>query len=104
MIKMMDRKQLAIDFAKSLDYPEIEKIILFGSVARMEDEKDSDIDILIIAKDKYKIEDAIYGKAFDIYLNNDEDISAILLSTEDYKYNKSSNFIANVEKEGILIG
>jgi hypothetical protein len=27
----MNRKQLAIDFAKSLNHPEIEKIILFGS-------------------------------------------------------------------------
>ena len=101
---MMDRKQLAMDFAESLAHPEIEKIILFGSVARMEDEKESDIDILIIAKDKYKVEDEIYTKAFNIYLNDDEDISVILLSTEDYKYNENSNFIANVEKEGILIG
>jgi predicted nucleotidyltransferase len=30
----MDRKQLAIDFVKSLKDGEIEKIILFGSVAR----------------------------------------------------------------------
>ena len=29
----MDRKQLAIDFAKSLNHSEIEKIILYGSVA-----------------------------------------------------------------------
>jgi len=28
----------------------------------------------------------------------------VLLSNEDYNYNKNSNFIANVEKEGILIG
>ena len=101
---MMDRKHLAMDFAKSLIHPEIEKIILFGSVAREEDTADSDIDILIIAKDKYKVEDEIYTKAFNIYLNDDEDISVILLSTEDYKYNQSSEFIANVEKEGILIG
>jgi len=44
----MNRKQLAIDFAKSLNHPEIEKIILFGSVARGDDTEDSDIDILII--------------------------------------------------------
>jgi len=81
-----------------------EKIILYGSVARDEDKKDSDIDILVIAKDKYKVEDDIYSKAFDIYLNKDEDISVILLSTEDYKYNENSNFLANIEKEGILIG
>jgi len=101
---MTEKKQIAIDFAESINQSEIEKVILFGSVARDEYKKDSDIDILVIAKDKYKVEDDIYSKAFDIYLNEDEDISVILLSNEDYKINKNSNFIANVEKEGILIG
>ena len=49
---MVDRKQLAIDFAKSLDFPGIEKIVLFGSVARGDDTDDSDIDVLIITKKK----------------------------------------------------
>ena len=93
MIFMTDKKQIAIDFAESINHSEIEKVILFGSVARDEYEKDSDIDILIIAKDKYKVEDDIYSKAFDIYLNQDEDISVILLSNEDYKYIKNSNFM-----------
>ncbi|MDR0912700.1 MAG: hypothetical protein LBM96_08910, partial [Methanobrevibacter sp.] len=30
----MDRKQIAIDFAKSLNHSEIERIVSFGSVAR----------------------------------------------------------------------
>ncbi|MCL2115637.1 MAG: nucleotidyltransferase domain-containing protein [Methanobrevibacter sp.] len=101
---MTDKKQIAIDFAESLNHSEIEKVILFGSVARNEDKQDSDIDILVIAKDKYKVEDDIYNKAYEIYLNDDEDISVILLSNKDYTYNKNSNLIANVEKEGILIG
>jgi predicted nucleotidyltransferase len=99
---MTDRKQLALDFAESLNNLEIEKIILFGSVARNKDKVDSDI--LVIANDKYEVEEEIYSKAFDIYLNNDEDISVILLSNEDYEYNQNSDFMANVEKEGILIG
>ena len=99
----MNRKQIAIDFAKSLDFPEIEKIILFGSVARNEDKKGSDIDILIISKNKDKIENQIYDKAYDIYLNENEDISVKLFSLEDYEYNKNTKFLANVEKEGILI-
>jgi len=68
---MVDKKQLAIDFANSLNHPEIEKIILFGSVARKEDRKGSDIDILIITKnidDDLKIEDDIYEKTFDILI------------------------------------
>jgi predicted nucleotidyltransferase len=58
----MNRKKLAIDFSKSLNHPEIEKIILYGSVARGDDKKDSDIDILIITyniDDDLKIEDDI---------------------------------------------
>lgn len=71
----MNRKQLAIDFAKTLNYPEIEKIILYGSVARDEDSKDSDIDILIIVSnvdDDLKIEDDIYEKTFDTLLKTGE--------------------------------
>jgi len=74
----MNRKQLAIDFAKSLNHPEIEKIILFGSVARGDDTEDSDIDILIITTnidDDLKIEDDIYGKTFDILLETGEYLS-----------------------------
>ena len=51
------------------------------------------MDILVIAKDKYKVEEDVYSKAFDIYLNEDEDISVILLSNEVYKYIKNSNFM-----------
>lgn len=40
---MVDRKQVAIDLAKSLNHPEIEKIILFLSVARGEDTSESGI-------------------------------------------------------------
>lgn len=42
MIKM-NRKQIAKDFSRSINYPEIEEIILFGSVARGDDTDDSDI-------------------------------------------------------------
>lgn len=37
-----------MEFANSLGFPEIKKIILFGSVAGGEDNDDSDIDILIV--------------------------------------------------------
>ena len=101
---MVDRKQLAINFANSLNHPEIEKIILFGSVARNEDKKESDIDILIIARNKDKIENQIYDKAFDVFLKENEDISVKIFSLKDYEYNEDTDFILNVEKEGILIG
>ena len=104
---MVDRKQLAIDFAKSLDHPEIEKIILFGSVARGEDTKDSDIDILIITKnidDDIKIEDDVYDKAWDMCLDTMVYISVKMRSIEQYETYKDFPFYSNVEKDGVLIG
>jgi len=106
MIIMRDRKQLAMDFAKSLNYPEIEKIILFGSVARGDDTKDSDIDILIITKnvdDDLKIEDDIYGKTFDILLETGEYLSVKIRPKGHYQKYIHFPFYSNVEKDGVLI-
>ncbi|WP_084266283.1 nucleotidyltransferase domain-containing protein [Methanobrevibacter filiformis] len=50
-----NRKQIAIDFPNPLNHTEIEKIILFGSVARGEDNGELDIDILIITKKRMMI-------------------------------------------------
>ena len=103
----MNRKQLAIEFAKSLNYPEIKKIILFGSVARGDDGDDSDIDILIITSndnDEFKISDDIYSKVFDILINNGERISIKIRTLNYYNKYKHSSFLSNVENEGVVIG
>ena len=104
---MVNRKQLAIDFAQSLNHPEIEKIILFGSVARGDDTKDSDIDILIITKndeDELKIEDDIHDKTFDILLETQEYISLKFRSIEHYNKYITFSFYTNIEREGVTIG
>jgi predicted nucleotidyltransferase len=103
----MDKKQLAIDFANSLNHSEIEKIILFGSVARGEDRKDSDIDILIITfniNDDLKIEDEIYSKTFDTLLETGEYLSVKMIDSEHYKKHRNFSFYRNIEKDGVLIG
>ncbi|MHC1610212.1 MAG: nucleotidyltransferase domain-containing protein [Candidatus Methanospirareceae archaeon] len=51
----MNKLEIAKEFAKSLK--DVEKIILFGSVARGEDKGDSDVDILIISRNKQKTKD-----------------------------------------------
>jgi len=104
---MVDRKQLAIDFAKSLDFSGIEKIVLFGSVARGDDTDDSDIDVLIITKkkeDKFKIKDEVYTKVMDIVYKHMEYISAKIISSDHYKKYRNFSFYSNVDKEGIVIG
>ena len=102
---MLDRKQLAIDFAKSLNYPEIKKIILFGSVARGDDKKNSDIDILILTTEKTKkIKKDVYSKASDILLKTMEDISVKISTVEHYQKYKEMPFYSNIRKEGVVIG
>ncbi|MDR3291387.1 MAG: nucleotidyltransferase domain-containing protein [Methanobrevibacter sp.] len=100
----MNRKEIAIEFAKSLNFPEIKKIILYGSVARDEDDENSDIDILIITADKNKIKHTVYEKVTDILLELEEYVSAKILTTNDYEHVKNTHFISVVEKEGIVIG
>jgi predicted nucleotidyltransferase len=102
----MNRKQLAINFAKSLNHPEIMKIILFGSVARGDDHKNSDIDILIITKeaeDDLKIEDDVYGKTFDILMETGENISVKMRDEKHYKKYINFPFYESIEEDGILI-
>ena len=104
---MVDRKLLAIDFAKSLNHPQIEKIILFGSVARGDDIGESDIDVLIVTSkrsDKFEIEDDVYNKVWDILLSTGENISVKIRSNSYFEKNKNYSFLSNVRKEGILIG
>ena len=101
---MVNRKQLAIDFAQSLNHPEIEKIILFGSVARGDDTKDSDIDIFILTTDEDKIEDEIFDITFELLIEKNEYISPKIILIERYEKHKDTSFYDNVNKEGIIIG
>jgi len=103
---MGNRKQLAIDFANSLNSLEIKKIILFGSVTRGDDREDSDIDLLIIANsDNIKdLKEEASNKAGDILLGKGEYISLIIKSNSYYQKYKNFSFLSNVIKEGVVIG
>ncbi|GAA5818828.1 MAG: nucleotidyltransferase domain-containing protein [Methanobrevibacter sp. CfCl-M3] len=99
----MNKKQIAIDFAKSLKSEDIDKIILFGSVARGEDTEDSDIDIIILTTDEDKIEDEVYTKVMDFLISTKEYISAKIISLDDFNKFKDFPFFVNVKKEGAII-
>jgi predicted nucleotidyltransferase len=104
---MINRKQIAIEFAESLKHPEIEKIILFGSVARGDDGENSDIDILIITQnvdDELKIEDDIASKAMDIIIETGEHISVKIRDKNHYAKHIDFPFYIDIEKEGVVIG
>jgi len=98
----MSKRELAKEFAKSLK--DVEKIILFGSVARGEDKEDSDVDILIISRNKQKTKDKVIGKAMDILFDTGTYISVKVFSPQEFERLKNTHFISQIEKEGVLLG
>lgn len=101
---MNKRIQIAKDFAKKIMNNHIKQIVLFGSVARGEDRKYSDIDILIIADDVDLVEDEISEEVIDILLYKEEHISAHIISEEHYNKTKNFSFLRNVYEDGVILG
>lgn len=101
---MNNRLEIAQKFANDINSDDIEQIILFGSVARGEDNEDSDIDILIISDESEKIESKISDEVFKVILNNKEFISAHVMSKNKLEKIKDFSLIKNIDDEGIILG
>lgn len=86
----------------------INKIILYGSYARGDYKKNSDIDIMILTdfndEEIVKYKELIWNITYDLELENDIIISSILKNID--KFNHLSNilpFYTNVNTEGIVL-
>lgn len=80
-------------------------VILFGSHARGEADKDSDIDIAVVLdKDfnKYEEIDGIVDVIYDISLENEELISVLPLNVNELKEGSSSIY-ENIRREGVVV-
>lgn len=83
----------------------IKQIIVYGSYARGEETKDSDIDILVVIDDNLnpmEVEESIDGILFKILLEEEELCSVIAIPEKTFK-NYRSPFLLNVKEEGVLI-
>jgi predicted nucleotidyltransferase len=100
----MNRIEIAKHFAKSIDLPEIKKMILFGSVARGEDNDESDIDIFILTTDEDKISEELYDNVVEFIGKFRELISLVIVSTSDFNIVKNTSFYSNIIKEGVILG
>jgi predicted nucleotidyltransferase len=90
---------------KDLYKEKLKKIILYGSYARGEQNKDSDIDLAIILKDNispFKEIDRIIDKIYDIELKYKLLISVHPISEKKFE-NEKNSFLLNVKEEGVLI-
>jgi predicted nucleotidyltransferase len=83
----------------------IRKVILYGSHARGEATKDSDVDVLVLVDqslDPREVEDSLSDLLYDIILEEGELISVVTVSEEHYE-NYNSPFMLNVKKEGMVV-
>ncbi len=79
---------------------------LFGSKARGESQKDSDIDVLVVLKNVTPdIKDQVIDIAFEINLEFDVYISPRVIAEDVFKHPvwRITSFIKAVQKEGIAI-
>lgn len=96
------------DKVKSLLGDRVKKIILYGSYARGDYNKNSDIDVMILTDLSFKeieiYRDKISDISFDIELEKGIIISPIVKNIDNY--NARINiipFYINVQKEGVVI-
>lgn len=101
---MNNRVKIAYEFAKAINSEDISKIILYGSVARGDDNEESDIDILIISPKADELMNKINSVAVDFILETEELISPHLMTEEHFEKTMNYPFLTNVLKEGVIIG
>jgi len=105
-----DREKALQLFVKSLKdryEDKVEKIILFGSVARGEDNEDSDVDVLIITSyDSFKMQKLVSEIAVDVLLRTGVYVSAKVMSVDEFNFLRDINsmFYRSLMKEGIPVG
>lgn len=88
----------------------VKKIILYGSYARGDYNKSSDIDIMILTDlsddDIVDYKQKIYNLAYDIEWNNnfDIDISPLVKNIDRFNYwLEALPFYMNVQREGVVL-
>lgn len=107
---MPSTKQTAIEQFKAQALSkyggDIDSIILFGSTARGDYRKESDIDVLVVVKrNRYDMLKKLTGVAFDLLLKYKEYISVKTLTLVEFKklIKIHSSFIENVLSEGVVL-
>jgi predicted nucleotidyltransferase len=108
--KIVDRKTLNIlgqyvKLLKKRGLP-LEKVILFGSQARGNAKRYSDVDILVVVKRlDPKIRNIIIDEAFNLSIEENIDIIALPCVLEEYNSPlfQADHFYQNIKKEGVVI-
>jgi predicted nucleotidyltransferase len=109
-MRLNEKEQLAIKKFKTavekMFGDNLEEVRLFGSKARGEGRRDSDLDIMvIISNGDWHMCDVVYGIATDILLETEVIVSPKIITRKEYNLLRDSGtaFIKNVIQEGITV-
>jgi len=86
--------------AKKILKDNLVDILVYGSVARGESNKDSDVDIIVVVKrNDFRTQMRLASLAFDILLETGEYISVQTMKSKDLK--RDTIFLHNVRRDSI---
>jgi len=105
---MKDYRRIAEDFARHLKakYGErIERILLFGSVARGEAREDSDVDLIVVTReDRLAFLEEVVGDAIEVLLSTGVYPSVKVLTPDEMDRIRDTLFGRAVAREGVSLG
>lgn len=83
----------------------VEQILLFGSVARGEETRQSDIDVLLVVSDK-TVKEKIFDIAYDLMLQHDVYLSPKVIGEKEYQRmkEKETSFLKRIQPEATVYG
>ena len=86
----------------------LNKVIVYGSYARGDYKKNSDVDIMILVDlsetEIKKFENRVYDVAFEIEMDTGVNISPVIKNREQFEYWEDTlPYYKNVRKEGVTI-
>lgn len=85
----------------------VERVILFGSKARGDDQADSDIDLLVLTAKEldWKQHHAMVGILFDLEMELGVMLSPVVIATEEWEHGMSQALPLHdeVDRDGVLV-
>lgn len=97
-----------LDLIKEVFGDRAKKVILYGSYARGDYNKNSDIDIMILTDldddELIKYRDKLWDLVYDIELDNNVILSPMVKNIEKFNYWLDAlPFYMNIQKEGVIL-
>ncbi|WP_221621774.1 nucleotidyltransferase domain-containing protein [Halocatena pleomorpha] len=81
----------------------VERVILYGSVARGEAREDSDVDVLVVIENesvRERVRDRASSIGFDVMIEYDVVISKQIMTEDEYDAQKDSSYLTAMRQDG----